>query len=86
MINIINLSTNPKNKEQLLFVYRNTDKVDDKVRDVFRRLTEEFKICQNFKWSQGIQPWVTNFNQIASMNLKRCNDGNVLLDSFKESY
>ena len=56
MIKIINLLTNHKNKEQLLFVYRNTDKVDDKVRDVFRRLTEEFKICQNFKWSQGIQP------------------------------
>ena len=74
--------TNHKSENQLIFAFRNANKLDDKVRKTIHRVVEGCKVCQKYKRSQGrpkvTLPKVTDFNQIVAIDLKQFGDKNVL--------
>ena len=78
----IHEATGHKMEENLLYAYRNANKLDDSVRKSIKRVVESCKVCKKFRKSLGrpkvTLPKVVDFNEVVSLDLKKFGDVHVL--------
>ena len=75
-------TTNHKSEENLLYAYRNANRLNDDVRKKIKRVCEDCRVCKKFRKSFG-RPKVTipkevDFNEVVSLDLKQYGKKNVL--------
>ncbi len=81
-------TTNHKSEENMLYAYRNANRLDDEVRKKIKRVCEQCRVCKKFKKSLGRPkvslPKVMDFNEIVSLDCKQFGSKNVLwmVDTF----
>ena len=78
----IHENTNHKLEENILYAYRNANKLTDDVRQKIKTVCECCKVCKKFSRSLGrlklALPKVVDFNEIVSLDLKQFGSNYVL--------
>ena len=67
-------TTNHRSDENMLYAYRNVNKLDEDIIKAIKRVHEECMVCSMFKETLGrprvTMPWVMDFNEVVSLDLK----------------